>query len=720
MLKFLVRSLAGIVCCGLLTGAMSAAVRSAETVSTGASWRPIRIGAGGWLVGLDIAPDGTKVVRTDTYGAYLWDSSKTQWKQLVTTLSMPPEEIGVLRNDGVYEIRIAPSSTNRFYMIYRGILYRSDNKGDTWQKTSLSHLVAAANTNFRMNGPKMAVDPSNPDIVVAGSDSTGLWQTSDGGSTWNKIDTVPDPQPQAGYTGIAFDPKTGVADSKAQTIYVCSWGNGVYRSVDSGLTWTKTDGGPTNVQHGVVGTDGGYYAVDGAAFWKYTNGTWSSVLPGSFHAIAIDPKNAAHIVLGGDGGSVTQSPDNGKSWLGSYAPSRISPQIGWLSWTKETYMSNGDMAFDPVLPDRLYFAEGIGVWYTSPSKIGKSVEWTALDEGIEQLVANEIIVPPGGKPILASWDRPVFYVDDPNIYPSTHGPDNQTAIVAGWSLDWASADPTFVVGLMNWWGVERSGYSRDGGKSWQPFSGYPAVLKDGKIAGSIAAATSRNYVWVPSNNSQPYFTKDGGSTWAPGTIEDPPTGNYSGWGWAYYLNRDIIAADRVNSGTFYAYNYLSGLYRSIDGGENWHIVKHGEISKWSGFSAKLRTVPGEAGHLFFTGGSQGTGNDPHPGDEPFERSKDGGVTWAPIPNVLEVHDFGFGKPASVGGYPAVIVVGWVNRVYGVWVSNDDCATWQMLGEYPLDSLDAIRTIQGDPNVYGRVYVGFAGSGYAYGDFSGSQ
>ena len=29
---------------------------------------------------------------------------------------------------------------------------------------------------------------------------------------------------------------------------------------------------------------------------------------------------------------------------------------------------------------------------------------------------------PGGKPVVASWDRPFFYVSDPNTYPSSYGP----------------------------------------------------------------------------------------------------------------------------------------------------------------------------------------------------------------------------------------------------------------------------------------------------------
>src|SRR4051794_29882081 len=39
----------------------------------GITWKPLRLGAGGWLIGMDIVTDGTMVVRTDTYGAYVWN-----------------------------------------------------------------------------------------------------------------------------------------------------------------------------------------------------------------------------------------------------------------------------------------------------------------------------------------------------------------------------------------------------------------------------------------------------------------------------------------------------------------------------------------------------------------------------------------------------------------------------------------------------------------------
>ena len=80
-----------------------------------------------------------------------------------------------------------------------------------------------------------------------------------------------------------------------------------------------------------------------------------------------------------------------------------------------------------------------------------------MSVGIENLVANEIIVPPGGNPVLASWDRPFFYITNPNAYPSTYGPVDSDNIVAGWSVDYASSNPSFLVGIADWWGAEEVG-----------------------------------------------------------------------------------------------------------------------------------------------------------------------------------------------------------------------------------------------------------------------
>lgn len=142
------------------------------------AWKTVAIGAGGWLVGIDVALDGTKVVRTDTYGAFIWNGSS--WTQLVTVTSMPNDSLFA---PFVYELRIAPSNSEILYMQMTDGLYKSVNKGVNWVKTSFP-VTGLESSQNRMDGQKMAIDPTNPNIVFAGTTKDGLWVTRDGGSTW--------------------------------------------------------------------------------------------------------------------------------------------------------------------------------------------------------------------------------------------------------------------------------------------------------------------------------------------------------------------------------------------------------------------------------------------------------------------------------------------------------------------------------------------------------
>ena len=77
---------------------------------------------------------------------------------------------------------------------------------------------------------------------------------------------------------------------------------------------------------------------------------------------------------------------------------------------------------------------------------------------------------------------------------------------------------------------------------------------------------------------------------------------------------------------------------------------------------------------------------------------------------LEVICFGFGAAAPGQSYPSIYIVGWVNDVYGIWQSTNNAQSWTQIGTYPNSNLDEIKTISGDPNIYGQVYVGFSGLG----------
>lgn len=669
-----------------------------DVIALDGEWKQVKIGAGGWVTGIDISADGTMVARTDTAGAYLWDGTK--WVELVTAYSMPD---GTGQVSGVYEIRIAPSDSNILYMEASGGLYKSIDQGTTWIKTSFPNTFMDANWSNRMDGQKMAIDPNNPDIVYAGTQQNGLWVTRDGGVTWQQITAVPqgtntdDP----GLTGIVI---------YNNTIYVGTAGSGVYRSEDSGQSWERIPGGPIDVSFAVVSPTGELYVTGNSdtALWKYADGVWTKLIDNYVQAVAIDPFNPMHIVAVSPGGTLRESDDGGATWSEWAWRARLesSDEIPWLEDSGQ-YMSAGGFLFDPITPNTLYQSAGVGVWSaTLPDQLRWDTQftWNSMSAGIENVVPNDIIAPPGGNPVFASWDRAFFELADVDSYATEYSGGDFSM---GWSLDYASTDPSFVVGLSDWWGQENSGFSTDGGKTWQKFEGLPSFAWN-TIGGSIAASTPTNFIWVPAGDAAPAYTLDGGKTWTSINID----GIVNWTGFAYFLKRSTITADRVDENTFYLYDTYSGVYVTKDGGVNWTKVFDGQISPWSYWNAKIEAVPGRAGELFFTSGNQ-SGDPSVPADISFMRSTDGGATWQAVAGVEEVTTFGYGAAKVEGGPATIFIVGFVNDVYGVWFSTDNAQSWTQIGSQPMGNLDEITTISGDMDEFGVVYVGIGGSGYVY-------
>lgn len=697
-------------------------------------WSVLKIGAGGWITGIDIAVDGTKVVRTDTYGAWYYDNLDSRWRQCVTTESMPDRIKGVLKNRGVYEIAIAPNNSNRFYMLFGGYLLRSDNRCGRWTLTNFPQDKAdfgsgyPENDQYRAYGRKLAVDPANQNVVYVGTPSQGVFVTADGGDTWNSISPSSiaySINVNGIYPGhaIAFDPNSRVSDGKTQNIYIASYGTGIYQSINGGTSWTPTKNTPTTFRHMLVDQGGKVWLCDDLGHLHKYIKSWSSISSAGSdcHSIAINPSNSDAVYVGTNNGRLVLSMNGGTSWVGPTKAKISATDIPWLAWANDKWLSNGDMRFDPSQPDRLYFAEGTGVLYTDPPTTNTGVTWISQSSGIEQLVSNWIISPPGGNPIVASWDRPAFTITNPNTYQTRYGINNLNEIQHGSSCDWASASPSTIVCIANAAHGDSSGYSRDGGLTWAAFYGKPNEIGKAYYGGSIAASTNYNFVWVPSNCGDPFYTKNGGVSWTRITISGIQK-NDCGWHRAYYLDRQIVVADRIRANTFYMYNDGSatagaaGFWKSSDGGETWSKIITGVLDpkSSSNFNAQMRAVPGRAGEFYFTSGWQ---SGEHPVNQSFWECIDNGTSanCSSIANVKEVFSFGFGRAATGKPYPTVFIYGWVNNILGIWRSDDHCLTWTKISDgFPTRSFDLVKVVEGDNNTYGTVYVGFAGSGYAYG------
>lgn len=696
----------------------------------------VLVGAGGLCCGIKIASDGTKVCRIDQYGAYIAAAGTSSlWNELITSNSMPAASVTPENANpgGPYDIAIAPSLTSRLYMTWvDGQVYRSNNSGATWTLTGFTQISGGISVNggTRTNHPYLAVDPNNPDVVYAGTPSNGLFVTTNGGTSWTLVSVV-----QSGTAGsgnlICFDTTNGTTAGKTNNIVVSTNGTGVYRSTNAGASWTLTNsaGMPTTHSSLFVDQFGVIWQVDatGAQGWGNLNrfipttpsgstGTWSVRIANtaqSPHATTVDPRSGTQgsstVVCASIIGDLYISTDGGATFpTTANTPTFVSPDVGWLHLANMGTFSLSAVAFDPN--GVLYVTAGVGIWRTTtPSS--SSVTYTSQSAGTESLTGNGVTIPPGGNPIVFGWDIPLFNISNPNAYPSDHGPDTSPhafETTQCFSVDWVAGTPKTLVAVINQDAFgpatnEQSGISTDGGATWTPFATLPASLNAG---GCIAALSTTNFIWAQSNNGRAYYTLNGGSNWTPVSITGVPTAGEVGWGFSYANTRQIVTPDRVTPSKAYIYNLNSGtpaatgLYTTLDGGATWSQTFSGQIAGQSGFDCTIKSVPNNAGHLFFCSGLQAA---PHPQNLNFMRSKDGGVTWSSIPNWLEVVAFGFGASYN-GSYPAICAAGWYNNNYGIYESRDGGTTWNQMGVYPVGVFATPKAIDGDKVTPGKWYV----------------
>ena len=212
----------------------------------------------------------------------------------------------------------------------RGV-FRSRDGGSTWEKVLyINHNTGAIEIEF---------DPSNPNTIITdlwehregpwenGSflgKNNGLYKSTDGGTTWNKIGKGL-PTSDQGLGRIGF----GIAPSQSKIIFAtvdAREGGGIYRSEDGGENWVRvsTDkrlwgrGGdfaeirvhPKNPEVVFVANTAAYRSLDGGKTWMSFKGA-----PGGddYHRIWINPTQPDIMLFAADQGAVV-TVNGGKSW----------------------------------------------------------------------------------------------------------------------------------------------------------------------------------------------------------------------------------------------------------------------------------------------------------------------------------------------------------------------------------------------------------------------
>lgn len=720
-----------------------------------------KIGGGGFVTGFGISNNGaTKVCGMDVFNCYRFATGDTEWKELFTAASLPAGEWSISAGSktdgtGCYAVKVAPNDPTRIYATYNARWYVSSDTGATFTRSSgLGYLNMLANSGAQRTwNNKMAVDPQNASIAMLGTMGDGIYVTTDAlATTPTAVTGIAAGATSGGVATphlVACDPNSSVSGGAKQTWYITCYGTGVYQSTTGPLgTYSLMSGSPLNVTHMICDAAGNLWCVDTTAsknLFKWNGTTWAqitSMASAQISAIAVEPGDTNNIVLTTVDGFLQHSTDGAATWVGGAgaqwfdtypAPigrEIVADKIPWLGVSPGLGFPS-DIRFDPSQTNKLYMSHGLGVCYSTPPATFTRWTWTDMTHGIEELVGNYVLNPPGGlttAPIFCTWDKMMWVNNDLDVFPSGLKGPSGSGLSHTWQVDYAIGNPDFLVTITNYQD-ERTAYSTDRGLTWTKFTNqHPQGNGEG---GSLAVGAKGvgggvNVIWIPSNNLKAVYRKSTDLITDPWRYLAFP-GYASGFGnWinARYIRRYIITADKENPGTFYtivnSFNQPSGsldltmrgVWKTTDEGDNWTRVYSGYLDSEGGsfdfWHGILQCVPGKPGELFYT-----PGRDYASGR--LKRSTDGGVTWNAVANVFHCRNFGFGKAAPGSSYPTIFVEATISSVYGFFMSVDNCATWTNLSTYPLNRIDNVNGLFGDMNIFGRYYIAYSGSGFIYGD-----
>ncbi|KAJ3120795.1 hypothetical protein HK100_012647 [Physocladia obscura] len=729
---------------------------TATATSTGTApytWSNVEIGGGGFVSGISFSPIQQNLIysRTDIGGCYRWDSTTGLWVQLLNWVSAANWS-----DIGVDSLAPDPVNVNRVYILVgtytnswsttNGKVFRSDDQGATWDvQTSLSFKVGG-NMPGRGMGERLAIDPNNNNIVYLGARSgNGLWKSTNAGVSFSQVTQFPvvgsylevaGSAYQGDKVGIVwtiFDSTTGSSGTGSSTIYVGAAENttsSIYISKDSGTTWAALAGQPigflpiraklnNKILYVTYSNDCGPYVGTLGDVWKYntTSAVWTLISPVAsttsgayfgYGGLGIDAQNPDTIMVAAvnswwPDGQIYRSLNGGSTWSALWE---------WTSYPSMSYRSTWDtsvlpwanlgaaaappvpaygvgwmmqsLEIDPFNSNKFLYGTGLSM-YGSTNLLNWDNPNTTFTLksfviGQEETAVIDLAAPPSGVLLYSALgDVCGFAHTSLTTVPSTVM--TQPVFTSGSSVDYGGSAPAYVARAGSAT-TNHIGFSTSSGSSWFQASSEPSGAASGQVAVSANGLTT---LWAPGGTATGvYYTTTFGSSWTQsGTL---PTGSY-------------IASDRVNATVFYAFSSGTAYYSTNSGQTFTASVTN--LPTTTSSNRPLKAVPGAAGHVWLSTGTN------------LYKSTDGANTFTALG--VQAVAVGFGVKASSGTYPAAVYIsGTIGTQAGLYRSDDGGNTWVRINDDTHQYGSTNFAIDGDKNVYGRVFVGTNGLGVVYG------
>lgn len=231
-------------------------------------------------------------------------------------------EFSTIGPDGGTVTAIAIDPTNPD-IVYAGTwghgVYKSQNGGGRW-----NHQSEGFRSGFVFD---LAIDPDNHQHILASAYRYGAYESFNGGETWQKTSGMPE---ETVVYSFAFHPENSdlvYAAVRLKTVYNPSphYPGAVYKSTDGGSNWVKQSQGlpddyvydvaidpnHPNVLYTAMHETGVYKSVDGADNWTSVN---NNIHYRDVRSLDINPNNSTIYAGMYDGKGAAYSTNGGESW----------------------------------------------------------------------------------------------------------------------------------------------------------------------------------------------------------------------------------------------------------------------------------------------------------------------------------------------------------------------------------------------------------------------
>lgn len=488
--------------------------------------------------------------------------------------------VGLEETRFIGRVAVDPDDSQRVFVAAMGNLfsknperglYRSLDGGESWELV----LFLSDSTGC----VDVAIHPGNPDTVYAamwerqrfphdrryGGITSGVYRSVDGGDTWQELTVgLPNNSPNVGRIGL------DISASNPNIIYAIyadrtGFFSGVYKTLDSGDTWTRTNDSVLSSLYSSFGWWFGnirvdpadadivyvlglpiYKTIDGGQSWQWASGN----IHVDQHGMVIHPLDHNFVVVGNDGGVYT-SRNGGGLWtkkpnlpLTQFYTCEIDEQqpqrlyggtqdngsnrtlTGALSDWQHIFGGDGFYVLVDPTDNRFVYAE------SQFGNLGRSVDGGATFASARSGISGQD---------RRNWNTPVvfnplnpksLYYGASRLYKSTNR-----------AVSWTAISPDVSTG------------------------GIPGNSSYGAITTIAVAASDTNVIYVGTDDGNVQVTQDDGDTWTLISADLPLR-----WVTRVAVDPEDAHTAYVTISGFRYDSFLPHIFRTEDAGQTWQDI----------------------------------------------------------------------------------------------------------------------------------------------------